>query len=255
MLLYDLESCSLDPIWTSAERLLFPHRVQGSLYASFLERMYLADLWWKSSWVSTTFSFSRLGTVSALSHQRRTLSYSLVSNPHNLFTIHHLSGEISMTKSVDYETEPHQFLLLVRASEDHQSLASTAEVSSKCTLSSLPDTRNPESLAPPGSLYYQNKGGAPHSRWPRRRTGSFLASPLGDCTSWKLICAHRPLQGNEWSEPALTPFISEVKSQSQRRLCHLRLSITAFTGRQFQTAQNQCSACIALTVMKRFASF
>ncbi|XP_040185436.1 neural-cadherin-like [Rana temporaria] len=69
-----------------------------------------------------------LGTVSALSHQNRTLSYSLVSNPHNLFTIHHLSGEISMTKSVDYETEPHQFLLLVRASEDHQSLTSTAEV-------------------------------------------------------------------------------------------------------------------------------
>ncbi|XP_072278551.1 neural-cadherin-like [Pyxicephalus adspersus] len=69
-----------------------------------------------------------LGTVSALSHQNKTLSYSLVSNPHNLFSIHHLNGEISMTKSMDYETEPHQFLLLVRANEDHQSLASTAEV-------------------------------------------------------------------------------------------------------------------------------
>ncbi|KAM5138136.1 neural-cadherin-like [Mantella aurantiaca] len=69
-----------------------------------------------------------LGMVSALSHQNRTLSYSLVSNPHNLFTIHHLNGEVSMTKSMDYETEPHLFLLLVRASEDHQSLTSTAEV-------------------------------------------------------------------------------------------------------------------------------
>lgn len=72
--------------------------------------------------------------MSALSYQNRTLSYSLVSNPHNLFTIHHMSGEISMTKSMDYETEPHQFLLLVRASEDHRSLTSTAEVGTKYML-------------------------------------------------------------------------------------------------------------------------
>ncbi|XP_056381620.1 neural-cadherin-like isoform X2 [Hyla sarda] len=66
--------------------------------------------------------------VSAMSHQNRPLSYSLVSNPHNLFSIHPLSGNITMTRWVDFETEPNQFLLLVRASEDSQPLSSSVEV-------------------------------------------------------------------------------------------------------------------------------
>ncbi|KAM9301979.1 neural-cadherin-like [Gastrophryne carolinensis] len=69
-----------------------------------------------------------LVTASAVSHQNRTLSYSLISNPHKLFTVHRLTGAISMTKSLDYERDPHQFLLVVMAKEDQQSLSSTAEV-------------------------------------------------------------------------------------------------------------------------------
>ncbi|XP_075692920.1 neural-cadherin-like [Rhinoderma darwinii] len=66
--------------------------------------------------------------VSATSHQNRPLSYSLVSNPHNLFSIHQISGDIMLTRSVDFETEPSQFLLLVRASEDSWPLSSSVEV-------------------------------------------------------------------------------------------------------------------------------
>ncbi|XP_068117206.1 neural-cadherin-like [Hyperolius riggenbachi] len=69
-----------------------------------------------------------LVTVSAMSHQNRTLSYSLLSNPNYLFSIHRLKGEILMTKNVDYETEPHQFLILVVAREDPQLLSSTVQV-------------------------------------------------------------------------------------------------------------------------------
>ncbi|XP_066439955.1 neural-cadherin-like [Eleutherodactylus coqui] len=66
--------------------------------------------------------------VSAMSHQNRPLSYSLVSNPHNLFILNQLSGDIALTRGVDYETEPNQFLLLVRASEDSRPLSSSVEV-------------------------------------------------------------------------------------------------------------------------------
>ncbi|XP_063804777.1 neural-cadherin-like [Pseudophryne corroboree] len=67
-------------------------------------------------------------TVSAMSYQNRSLRYSLVTNPHYLFRLHHLSGEMALTQSVDFETEPNRFLLLVRASEDLHPLNSTVEV-------------------------------------------------------------------------------------------------------------------------------
>ncbi|KAM3920083.1 neural-cadherin-like [Leptodactylus fuscus] len=67
-------------------------------------------------------------TVSAMSHQNRPLSYSLVNNPRNLFSIHHLGGHITLTRTVDFETEPNQYLLLVRASEDSRPLSSSVEV-------------------------------------------------------------------------------------------------------------------------------
>ncbi|XP_040264889.1 neural-cadherin-like [Bufo bufo] len=66
--------------------------------------------------------------VTARSHQNRPLSYSLVSNPYNLFSINQQSGDIRLTRSVDFETEPSQFLLLVRASEDWRPLSSSVEV-------------------------------------------------------------------------------------------------------------------------------
>ncbi|XP_073515773.1 neural-cadherin-like [Phyllobates terribilis] len=67
-------------------------------------------------------------SVSANSHQNRPLSYSLVSNPSNLFRIHQLSGDVTLSRTVDFETEPNQFLLLVRASEDWRPLSSSVEV-------------------------------------------------------------------------------------------------------------------------------
>ncbi|XP_075045350.1 neural-cadherin-like [Mixophyes fleayi] len=67
-------------------------------------------------------------TVSAMSHQNRSLRYSLVTNPRNLFRVDHVSGEITLTRAVDFETEPDGFLLLVRASEYPLPLNSTVEV-------------------------------------------------------------------------------------------------------------------------------
>ncbi|KAM8945998.1 neural-cadherin-like [Pelodytes ibericus] len=67
-------------------------------------------------------------TVSALSHQNNTLSYALATNPHDFFSIDQLTGEVALTQSVDFESDPHHFLLLVRATESLVDLRSTAEV-------------------------------------------------------------------------------------------------------------------------------
>ncbi|XP_060714973.1 neural-cadherin [Tachysurus vachellii] len=64
----------------------------------------------------------------ALSFQKETISYSLLINPSSLFSIDQESGEISLTRSLDYETDQHRYLLLVRASENKESLSSAAEV-------------------------------------------------------------------------------------------------------------------------------
>ncbi|XP_073411096.1 neural-cadherin-like [Dendrobates tinctorius] len=67
-------------------------------------------------------------SVSAISHQNRPLSYSLASNPNNVFGIQWLSGDVTLSRTVDFETEPNQFLLLVRASEAGRPLSSSVEV-------------------------------------------------------------------------------------------------------------------------------
>ncbi|XP_053575240.1 neural-cadherin-like [Bombina bombina] len=69
-----------------------------------------------------------LVTVSALSHQNNTLSYSLSTNPQNLFSIHQLMGEVTLTRSVDFDSGLHQFLLVVRATEIMDQLWNTVEV-------------------------------------------------------------------------------------------------------------------------------
>ncbi|XP_025072404.1 neural-cadherin-like isoform X1 [Alligator sinensis] len=68
-------------------------------------------------------------TVSALSYQNESLSYSLLTNPSGLFSIHPAAGEISLTRSVDYESDQHQYLLLVRATESQEQFSSAVEVS------------------------------------------------------------------------------------------------------------------------------
>ncbi|XP_072554765.1 neural-cadherin-like isoform X1 [Paramormyrops kingsleyae] len=67
-------------------------------------------------------------TVSATSFQQQKLSYSLLINPSSLFSIRPDTGEISLTRTVDYESDQHRYLLLVRASESQDTLSSAAEV-------------------------------------------------------------------------------------------------------------------------------
>ncbi|XP_063045235.1 neural-cadherin [Engraulis encrasicolus] len=64
----------------------------------------------------------------ALSFQKQPISYSLVINPSSLFAVHAETGEISLTRTVDYEADQHRYLLLVRATEIQNSLSSAAEV-------------------------------------------------------------------------------------------------------------------------------
>ncbi|XP_064414859.1 neural-cadherin [Latimeria chalumnae] len=67
-------------------------------------------------------------TVSALSFQNKSLSYSLIINPSNLFNVHQETGEINMIQSVDYERDQHQYLMLVGVTESQDQLSSAAEV-------------------------------------------------------------------------------------------------------------------------------
>uniref|UniRef100_A0A8C4YYS6 Si:ch211-186j3.6 n=1 Tax=Gadus morhua TaxID=8049 RepID=A0A8C4YYS6_GADMO len=67
-------------------------------------------------------------TTPALSFQKEPISYSLLINPSSLFSISAESGEISLTRSIDYEGDQHRYLLLVRANEGVDSLSSAAEV-------------------------------------------------------------------------------------------------------------------------------
>ncbi|KAJ8343652.1 hypothetical protein SKAU_G00309810 [Synaphobranchus kaupii] len=64
----------------------------------------------------------------AVSFQKEPLSYSLLINPSSLFSIQQETGAISLTRAIDFESDQHRYLLLVRASESHDSLSSAAEV-------------------------------------------------------------------------------------------------------------------------------
>uniref|UniRef100_A0A8C5H0I1 Neural-cadherin-like n=1 Tax=Gouania willdenowi TaxID=441366 RepID=A0A8C5H0I1_GOUWI len=64
----------------------------------------------------------------AVSFQKRPISYSLLINPSGLFSISAETAEISLTRSIDYESDQHRYLLLVRATEGLESMSSAAEV-------------------------------------------------------------------------------------------------------------------------------
>lgn len=64
-----------------------------------------------------------------MSFQKQPVTYSLLINPSSLFSIQPETGEISLTRTIDYESDQHRYLLLVRASENQESLSSAAEVS------------------------------------------------------------------------------------------------------------------------------
>ncbi|XP_019740005.1 neural-cadherin [Hippocampus comes] len=66
--------------------------------------------------------------TTAVSFQKKPISYSLLINPSSLFSISPEDGEISLTRPIDYESDQHRYLLLVRAGEGQDSMSSAAEV-------------------------------------------------------------------------------------------------------------------------------
>ncbi|XP_008429010.1 neural-cadherin isoform X1 [Poecilia reticulata] len=103
-----------------------------------------------------------VAVVQAVSFQKKTLSYMLLINPGNLFSINQESGALSLTRSVDYESGHNLHTLQVRASESDTGLSGVAEVvvhitdENDCTpefLHSIYTRDNiPESVAPGTSL-------------------------------------------------------------------------------------------------------
>lgn len=67
--------------------------------------------------------------VFAISFQKQQISYSLLINPSSLFSIQQETGEISLTRTLDYENDQRRYLLMVRASEEPGSLSAATEVS------------------------------------------------------------------------------------------------------------------------------
>ncbi|XP_017279259.1 neural-cadherin [Kryptolebias marmoratus] len=103
-----------------------------------------------------------VAVVQAISFQKKSLSYMLLVNPGNLFSINQESGALSLTRTVDYESGHNLHNLQVRASETDTGLSGVAEVvvhvtdENDCTpefLHSIYSRDNiPESVAPGTSL-------------------------------------------------------------------------------------------------------
>ncbi|XP_071199905.1 neural-cadherin-like [Salvelinus alpinus] len=64
----------------------------------------------------------------AISFQKQPISYSLLINPSTLFRMQQETGEISLTRTLDYENDQRRYLLMVRASEGPGGLSSAIEV-------------------------------------------------------------------------------------------------------------------------------
>ncbi|KAI4825411.1 hypothetical protein KUCAC02_021091, partial [Chaenocephalus aceratus] len=66
--------------------------------------------------------------VFAIYFQNQPISYSLLINPSSLFSIKQDTGEISLTRTLDYESDQRRYLLMVRSSEEPGSLSTATEV-------------------------------------------------------------------------------------------------------------------------------
>ncbi|XP_041101476.1 neural-cadherin-like [Polyodon spathula] len=75
-----------------------------------------------------TMAGQAVAVVEAVSFQRLKLSYTLLINPSNLFSMNQENGELSLTRNVDYESEHHLYHLLVRALEPEAGLSTVTEV-------------------------------------------------------------------------------------------------------------------------------
>ncbi|XP_053305782.1 neural-cadherin-like [Spea bombifrons] len=71
---------------------------------------------------------STLVTVSAISHQSNPLSYGMVAGPQSLFSVDRITGQVTLIRAVDFESDPQQFLLGVTATEKPTDLKSTVQV-------------------------------------------------------------------------------------------------------------------------------
>lgn len=69
-----------------------------------------------------------VAAVTAVSFQKKGLAYMLLVNPGGVFSVHQDSGELSLTRPLDYESGPNLHLLQVRASESDTGLTAVAEV-------------------------------------------------------------------------------------------------------------------------------
>ncbi|CAB1450766.1 unnamed protein product [Pleuronectes platessa] len=65
--------------------------------------------------------------VLAISFQKQPIGYSLLINPSSLFSIRQETGEISLTRALDYESDQRRYLLMVRASEEPGGLSTATE--------------------------------------------------------------------------------------------------------------------------------
>ncbi|KAK1794617.1 hypothetical protein P4O66_001335 [Electrophorus voltai] len=105
-----------------------------------------------------------VAVVQAISFQKKTLSYMLLVNPGNLFSINQESGAVSVSRAVDYESGPNLHHLQVRASEQDTGLSNIAEVAvhitdeNDCTpefMHSIYSKDNIPETIPPGTSLLQ----------------------------------------------------------------------------------------------------
>ncbi|KAL8181899.1 UNVERIFIED_CONTAM: hypothetical protein K2H54_034238 [Gekko kuhli] len=70
----------------------------------------------------------KVAVLEAVSFQSQPLSYTLLMNPSGLFSMEQGTGELSLTRTVDYESEHHLYHFLVKAAEAESLLSSVTEV-------------------------------------------------------------------------------------------------------------------------------
>ncbi|XP_062393955.1 neural-cadherin [Sardina pilchardus] len=139
--------------------------------------------------------------VQAVSFQQKSLSYMLLVNPGNLFSIHQESGALSLTRSVDYESGQHLHHLQVHAAEPDTGLSSVTEVvvhitdENDCTpefLHSIYSRDNiPESI-PPGTSLLQVLARDCDTGL-NAEISYFIQSSDFDISSQGVVCPARPL--------------------------------------------------------------
>lgn len=167
----------LSPALTESEQFTFPHPhlpllgAQETVFCCFEAKGYSLILY-------------RVAVVEAVSFQSQPLSYTLLTNPSGLFQVRQESGELTLTHTVDYESEHHLYHLLLKAMEVESTLSSVTEVCGSLHFLPTVPAILVTSLAGPvmhvdslENLWRCLGGRSPYG--PDRRLGSELGSGLG----------------------------------------------------------------------------